>query len=213
MTADGVGNSDEPDRANEDSHLIGEEVVSFLVEYADGSGGWITSWNSDPSAAATNGPPRAVRITMTFEFPPSKRGGQPVTKTLVQVIPVRTAPGAAIATLVDPVVPTGDATSEPASDMGGMGGDGTGGGGGGGGGWRRRRWSGRRRWQGWSAVRVEAAPAAEEERVVAARVAAVERGGGKGGGGFGGGGSGGGGKGGGGSGGGGSGGGGGKGGR
>ena len=123
-----------PDRTNEESHTIAEEVTGFTVEYADGSGGWLTTWNSDPVAAATNGPPRAVRVTMTFEFPPAKQGGRPVTKTLVQVIPVRTAPGTAIATLVDPVVPTGDSSSEPASDMGGTGGDGTGGGGTGGGG-------------------------------------------------------------------------------
>ena len=132
VTADGIGNSLSADRTNEESNTIAEEVTAFLVEYADGSGGWLTSWNSDTSAAATNGPPRAVRITLTFEFPPSRRGGQPVTKTLVQVIPVRTAPGVAIATLVDPVVPTGD--SSTGTDMGDTGGDGTGGGGTGGGG-------------------------------------------------------------------------------
>lgn len=130
VTADGIGNSLAPDRSNEESNTIAEEVVAFLVEYADGSGNWLTSWNSDTSAAAMNGPPRAVRITMTFEFPSTRRGGQPVTKTLVQVIPVRTAPGVAVATLVDPVVPTGE--SSTGTDMGDTGGDGTGGGGGGG---------------------------------------------------------------------------------
>jgi prepilin-type N-terminal cleavage/methylation domain-containing protein len=134
VTADGIGNSDEPDRSNEASNTIVEEVVGFVVEYADGSGGWLDSWNSDPAAAATNGPPRAVRLTLTFEFPSKQRGGSPVTKTLVQVIPIRTAPGTATSTLVDPVVPTTDASSDPASDMGGTGGDGTGGGGTGGGG-------------------------------------------------------------------------------
>jgi prepilin-type N-terminal cleavage/methylation domain-containing protein len=136
VTADGVGNSLVPDRSNEESQTIAEEVVGFMVEYADGAGSWLTTWNSDPIAAATNGPPRAVRVTMTFEFPTARQGAPPVTKTLVQVIPVRTAPGTAIATLVDPVVPTGESSGDPASDMGGdgTGGDGSGGGGAGGGG-------------------------------------------------------------------------------
>ena len=103
VTADGVGNSHEPDRANEESqhHRRGGGRLHGRVCRRRAAG--------SPRGTAIrarrqrrNGPPRAVRVTMTFEFPPPKRGGQPVTKTLVQVIPVRTAPGAAIATLVDP---------------------------------------------------------------------------------------------------------------
>ena len=137
VTADGVGNSLQPDTSNEASNTIAEEVTGFDVQFADGSGGWISEWNvSDGTSPASTGPPRAVKITLTFLFPLSKRGAEPITKTLVQVIPIRTGPGAAVVTLVDPVVPTDDSTGTKAdpSGSGGSGSDGTGGGGGGGGG-------------------------------------------------------------------------------
>jgi hypothetical protein len=132
VTADGIGNNLEPDRTNEAASTIAEEVTAFDVQYADGSGGWVSEWNSDPSSAASTGPPRAVKITLTLQFPASKRGGEPITKSLVQVIPVRTAPGVAVVTLVDPVVPTDDSTGTKA-DMSGSTDDGSSGGTGGGG--------------------------------------------------------------------------------
>ena len=137
VTADGIGTSLEPDRSNEAASTIAEEVTGFNVEYADGSGGWATEWNSDPSSAASTGPPRAVRVTLTLQFPSSRRGGEPITKTLVHVIPIRTAPGSATVTLVDPVVATGtpstgDGSADDGSGSGGSGSGGSGGGGGGG---------------------------------------------------------------------------------
>ena len=39
--------------ANEAAYTIAEEVVGFDVQYADGSGGWLSEWNSDPSSAAS----------------------------------------------------------------------------------------------------------------------------------------------------------------
>ena len=140
VTADGIGNNLEPDRTNEAASTIAEEVTAFDVQYADGSGGWLGEWNSDPSTPPPPARP-AVKITLTLQFPASKRGGEPITKSVVQVIPIRTGPGIATVTLVDPVVPTDDSTGTKA-DMsgstddgsGGTGGGGAGGGGSGGGG-------------------------------------------------------------------------------
>ena len=90
VTSDGVGNSLEPDRANEATYTIAEEVVGFDVQYADGSGGWLSEWNSDPSQRGLDRSARAVKVTLTLQFPVSK--GEPITKTLVQVIPLRNRP-------------------------------------------------------------------------------------------------------------------------
>jgi prepilin-type N-terminal cleavage/methylation domain-containing protein len=122
ITADGVGNSTTPDLSNEAGNTIVDDVVDFNVQYADGSGGWLDDWDGTTSSATgsgMSGPPRAVKVTLTLEFPNPRPGGEPIQKTYVQVIPIRTAPGATAPTLVDPVVPT-DTT---ATDMGmGMGG-------------------------------------------------------------------------------------------
>ncbi len=119
VTADGVGNSTTPDLSNEGSNTIVDDVVDFNVQYADGSGGWLDAWDGTTSSASgsgMSGPPRAIKVTLVLEFPNARPGGDPIQKTYVQVIPLRTAPGATIPTLVDPVVPA-DTAAQPS--MGG----------------------------------------------------------------------------------------------
>ena len=111
ITADKVGNSAEIDRANEDSEVIAPEVVAATFDYADGTGytpEWDGTQESTDGGTAT-GPPRAVRITLTFEF--VDRNGKTAQKKIVHVFPVRSAVG-----LFVPETPEPD----PAATTGGM---------------------------------------------------------------------------------------------
>lgn len=121
VTADGVGNSITPDLSNEAGNTIVDDVVDFNVQYADGSGGWLDEWDGSTSSASgsgMSGPPRAIKVTLTLEIPNPRGGGDPIQKTYVQVIPIRTAPGATIPTLVDPVVPTDTTATDMSMGMG-----------------------------------------------------------------------------------------------
>ena len=95
----------EPDRTNEAAYTIAEEVSASMSSMPMAAAAGSASGIATHSSAASTGPPRAVKITLTLQFPVSK-GGEPITKSLVQVIPIRTGPGIATVTLVDPVVPT-----------------------------------------------------------------------------------------------------------
>ncbi len=109
VTADQIGNSTYPDRENEDAALLADNIVDVLFEYYDGSG-WSTTWDGNGLSATGSGiagPPRAIRITLTFEFVDPQRRNEPVYRTYTQIIPIRTAPGNATVSLVDPVVPSG----------------------------------------------------------------------------------------------------------
>ena len=93
VTAPGVGDGTDPDRADEAGDVIAPEVKAMTVEYYDGSG-WQTEWDgsvADADGAAVTGPPRAVRVTLTLEFP--GRNGVAVRSTVVHTIPVRAAVG------------------------------------------------------------------------------------------------------------------------
>lgn len=116
VTADGIGNSTTPDLSNEASNTIVDDVIDFNVQFADGSGGWLDEWDgrtSSASGSGISGPPKAVKVTLVLEFPNPRPGGDPIQKKYVQVFPIRTSPGAAVPTLVDPVVPTETTTTEP----------------------------------------------------------------------------------------------------
>lgn len=93
VTADGVGNAIDPDRADEAGDVIAPEVVGFGLEYFDG-GSWVGEWDgavTDLDGVALTGPPRAVRVTLTLEFP--GKNGVTTQKIVTHTIPVRAAVG------------------------------------------------------------------------------------------------------------------------
>jgi prepilin-type N-terminal cleavage/methylation domain-containing protein len=97
VTADGVRNSADPDRADEASDTISDEVIDITFTYYDGTA-WVSSWTgSDPTTdgKSVKGPPRAIKITMTIQPP-----GTTTTKIISHVIPIRAAVG-----LYQPPVP------------------------------------------------------------------------------------------------------------
>ena len=117
ITADGVQNTAEPDRSNEADDLIAPEVSAMNIEYADGSG-WVGSWDgSYPSTdgTSTQGPPRAIRITLTLDLPDNT--GTTVQKQIQHVYAVRAAVG--LATPPAPPEPDPDPATDPAT-TGGM---------------------------------------------------------------------------------------------
>lgn len=99
VSADGVWDSTDPDRGTEEDDLIAPEVVNVVFEFASGSG-WVSDW--DGSAAGTDGascqgPPRAVKMTLTFEYPvPNAPAADPVQKVVSHVYPIRAAVGLAV---------------------------------------------------------------------------------------------------------------------
>jgi hypothetical protein len=103
VTADGAWDNADPDRAYEEGDLIAPEVVDASFEFASGSD-WISSWDGSQAGvdgASLQGPPRAIRVTLTLEL--IGPTGQPVQKTLIHVFPIRAAAG--------PGMPTTTATT------------------------------------------------------------------------------------------------------
>ena len=95
VTADGVWNSSDPDKSDEEGDVIADEVTSATFEYFDGTA-WQTSWDGSTlggDGVTPQGPPRAVRVTLSLEIPSSQPGVPPTSRTVSQVIPIRTAPG------------------------------------------------------------------------------------------------------------------------
>lgn len=94
VTADGVRASADPDYSTESVDVIAREVVDAYFEYYD-AGTWLTEWDGSQTASdgkSATGPPRAVRVTLTFEY--VGRGGVPVQKVVSHVFSVRAAVGA-----------------------------------------------------------------------------------------------------------------------
>jgi hypothetical protein len=88
-----VRNSADPDYSTEFLDVIAPEVAEAVFEYYDG-GVWLGEWDGSQTALdgkSATGPPRAIRVTLTFQFP--GRGGVPTLKTVSQVFPVRAAVG------------------------------------------------------------------------------------------------------------------------
>ncbi len=112
VTADGVGNSTDPDRTDEADDVIADEVVDVQFEYFDGSG-WAAEWDGSAvsaDGATPQGPPRAVRVTLTVEVAPTRPGEPPFLKRSQQVIPIRAAAGLA----TPDVAPAAEATDPDA---------------------------------------------------------------------------------------------------
>jgi prepilin-type N-terminal cleavage/methylation domain-containing protein len=96
-TAEGVWNAVDPDRSNEDGDLIAPEVVNVLFEYASGTG-YVSSWDGSTSGtdgASCQGPPRAIRMTLTIEFSPPNAAANalPEQRQVVHVFPIRASVG------------------------------------------------------------------------------------------------------------------------
>jgi prepilin-type N-terminal cleavage/methylation domain-containing protein len=133
----GVNNynlSDLPIPDNEGTCLA-EEVKNVLFEYYDPyEQSWETSWDgtggTSPPYSMQPGPPAAIRITLTFEFP-SAKGGPPIHSTIVQIFPIFTAPGQTTMTLYNA---TANGTTSSASGSGSSSGTSAGGASAGGGG-------------------------------------------------------------------------------
>ena len=109
VTADQIGNSTYPNRENEEAALVADHIADVQFEYYDGTA-WSTTWDGSGTSATGSGmagPPRAVRVTLTFELTDPQRPQEPIYRTVTQIIPIRTAPGHATVSLIDPVVPSG----------------------------------------------------------------------------------------------------------
>jgi prepilin-type N-terminal cleavage/methylation domain-containing protein len=110
--------------------LVAEEVKNVLFEFYDPyEQTWEQTWDgtggTQPPYSMLPGPPIAIRVTLTFEFP-NPRGGSPITSTIVQVFPVVTATGQIPAlTLYDPT--SAGASSSGSSSSSVVGGKTTGG--------------------------------------------------------------------------------------
>jgi hypothetical protein len=115
VTADGVRNSVDPDYSTEAADLIAPEVKDVTFEYLDAaSGEYLPSWDGGAVGAdgvTPTGPPRAIRVTFSLEFP-GPRGG-PTQKQIQQVFPVRAAVG-----MYAPS--TGTTETDPTMTTGGM---------------------------------------------------------------------------------------------
>jgi prepilin-type N-terminal cleavage/methylation domain-containing protein len=89
VTADGVWNSTDPDRSTEDGDLLAEEILDIMFEYFDGST-WQSQWDgtqTQTDGATLQGPPRAIRATMTLQLPNG------TSKQIQHVFPIRAAVG------------------------------------------------------------------------------------------------------------------------
>jgi len=109
ITADGVRDSIDPDLSDEVNDIIAESVTDLLFEYFDGSQ-WLPSWDGSSVGAdgvTPIGPPRAVRVTLWLELPPARAGDAPRQRQVVQVIPIRAAPGTFTPQMLD-VAPDSD---------------------------------------------------------------------------------------------------------
>jgi prepilin-type N-terminal cleavage/methylation domain-containing protein len=116
VTSEGIRNSVDPDLTNEDGDVIASEVKDVSFEYFDGSS-WTGSWDGSilgPDGVTPQGPPRAVKATLTLEFAPARPGQPPITRTVTQVIPIRAAPGTYTPALLDPYT-EGTTTTDPAT--------------------------------------------------------------------------------------------------
>jgi prepilin-type N-terminal cleavage/methylation domain-containing protein len=108
VTAEGVRNGVETDPDEPDSVLLAEEVTAVTFEYAEGTG-FVGTWDGTtpgPDGVTPMGPPRAVKITLTYQVPVGR--GKTVDRTVSQVIVIRAAPGTYTPPLLE--APTDGAT-------------------------------------------------------------------------------------------------------
>ncbi len=117
VTADGVRNGIEADPDAPDSILLAEEVTGARFEFSDGST-WTSTWDGTtpgPDGVTPLGPPRAIKVTLDIKVPTTR--GEPVTKTVSQIIVVRSAPGTYTPPLLE--APTDGASDSAPADTSG----------------------------------------------------------------------------------------------
>ncbi|VTS06174.1 prepilin-type N-terminal cleavage/methylation domain-containing protein [Tuwongella immobilis] len=121
LTSESLRNNFDPDFASELDRIMAPEVTSASFEYYDGTD-WVDSWDgSTPGddGVTPMGPPRAIAVTLTFQFPssPLSATATPTTKTIRHVIVLPTAPGTAAPAASE----SGSGTTEGSSGTGGSG--------------------------------------------------------------------------------------------
>ena len=130
MTADGIRNSSDPDLTDEAGDTLVQEVKDVTFAYFDPDyGDFVSSWDRtrmSPDGVTPIGPPRAVKVTLTFSIPSTRPNDPPFENSITQVIPIRTAPGKYTPAMITPSTDPGTTTA----DTSGMGGSGAGGSGG-----------------------------------------------------------------------------------
>jgi len=125
VTADGVRNGVEADPDAPDSVLLAEEVTGVVFQYAD-AGNFVDSWDGTtpgPDGVTPMGPPRAVKITLTYQVPIGRN--RTAERTVSRVIVIRAAPGTYTPPLLE--APTDGATEGGATTGGSTTGGTTGG--------------------------------------------------------------------------------------
>ncbi len=111
VTSEGIWNSAEPDRATEEQDLIAPEVSNITYEFASGSG-WVSDWDgqlADTNGATNQGPPRAVRITLTLAL--QTRNGVASEKTVQHTFPIRASSGLLTTTPPEETTPPAEGTT------------------------------------------------------------------------------------------------------
>lgn len=104
VTADGVRNSADPDLSTAVTDVIAPEVTDITFEYFSG-GVWNSEWDGavvGTDGVTPQGPPRAIRVTLSLTYPTPSGGTRD--KTVIHVIPVRAAIGSFVPD--DAAVPT-----------------------------------------------------------------------------------------------------------
>ena len=113
VTSDGAWDSADPDRSTEDGDVIAPEVIDAAFDFASGTD-YVSEWDGSQAGtdgASCQGPPRAIRVTLTVEL--IGPTGEPVQKKLVHVFPIRAAvgPGSSTTTTTTDPATTGTGTT------------------------------------------------------------------------------------------------------
>ena len=120
VTADGVRNSSDPDLTDEAGDTLVQEVKDVTFAYWDGTD-WLPEWDGSkpsPDGVTPTGPPRAVKVTIVYAIPTGRNGQQSLEQTVVQVIPVRAAPGSYTPEMIVPATETAtDPNAMPMTTM------------------------------------------------------------------------------------------------
>jgi len=116
VTADGVRNSSDPDISDEAGDTLVQEVKDVTFAYFDGSS-WLPDWDGSkpsPDGVTPTGPPRAIKVTLTYSIPAGRMGVPPLEQKVEQVIAVRAAPGS---NTPEMIAPGADPTAMPMTAM------------------------------------------------------------------------------------------------
>jgi prepilin-type N-terminal cleavage/methylation domain-containing protein len=92
VTDPDVGGNIDLDPSSPETQLVSDEVTDMTFEFTDGEN-WYTYWDGTipgPDGVTPQGPPRAIRLTITFQF---TLGGKQISKQLQQVLAIPSAPG------------------------------------------------------------------------------------------------------------------------